>query len=192
VRVADRTAATAGLLLIAGFALMIPGVAFAVSSQTGSDFVPPTFDSRAAAILLAATLILTLAGLVVFDTILWRSDARALSTVGTAAYAAAVSAWLAATVHALTAHRWTYALEVTYIIAAGCAMLAFGAAVVRTRSIARWAGWVAIGWSAGALILFALPSENYPPLLVQLVPFVFGVALLRAGVRGREVALRAG
>ena len=127
-----------------------------------------------------------------FDRILWRSGERVLSTAGTAAYAVAVSAWLAATVHALTAHRWTYGLEVTYIIAAGCAMLAFGAAVVRAGVPARWAGWATIGWSVGALILFALPSENYPPLFVQLVPLVLGIALVRAGVRGRAVVAGAG
>ena len=189
-RVADRAAGTAGLLLIAGFVFLIPGVVFAVSSQTGSDLVPPTFDARAGAILLATTLILTLAGLFVFDTILWRSDERLLPAVGTAAYVVAAAAWLAATAHALTAHRWTYALEVTYIVAAGCAMIAFGAAVARTGVPARWVGWAAIGWSVGALILFALPSENYPPLLVQFVPLVLGVALVRAGVRRRAVAVR--
>jgi hypothetical protein len=186
VRAADRTA---GLLLITGFVFMIPGVAFAVSSQTGSDLVPATFDARAGAILLAVTLILTLAGLVLFDTILWRSRERVLPTLGTAAYVVAVAAWLAATVHALTAHRWTYALEVTYIVAAGCAMLAFGAAVVRAGAPARWVGWAATGWSAGALILFALPSENYPPLLVQFVPLLLGIALVRAGGRARQHGL---
>jgi hypothetical protein len=189
VRVADRTAATAGLLLIAGFVLMIPGVVFAVTSMTGSDFVPPTFDARASAILLAGTLIVTLAGLVAFDAILWRSGERVLSAVGTVLYAVAVAAWLAATVHALTAHRWTYGLEVTYILTAGFAMLAFGAAVVRTAVPSRWVGWAAIGWTVGSLILFALPSKNYPPLLVQLVPLMLGVALAWVAVRGREAAL---
>jgi hypothetical protein len=192
VRVADRSAATAGLLLIAGFLLMIPGVVFAVTSMTGSDYVPPRFDARASAILLAGTLLLTLAGLAAFDTILWRSGDRVLSAVGTVAYAVGVSAWLAATVHALTAHRWTYALEFTYILAAGCAMLAFGAAVVRTAVPSRWVGWAAVGWTVGSLILFALPSENYPPLLVQLVPLMLGIALLRAAVRGREAAIPVG
>jgi len=191
-RLVDRTAGGAGILLVAGFAFMIPGVAFAVSSQTGSDFVPPTFASRAGAVLLLTTMALTLLGLVAFDAILWRAGERVFSSVGTAAYLVAVTAWAAATVHALTAHRWLYAREVTYIVAAGCAMLAFGAAVLRTAAIARWAGWAAIGWSAAALTLFALPSEDYPPLLVQFVPLMLGIALVRAGVQGREVSLRAG
>ena len=100
--------------------------------------------------------------------------------VGTAAYAAAAIAWIIATGRALALHEWTYDLEVAFIVAAGFSMLAFGASVLRTRVIPRWVGWVAVGWSAAGLILFALPSENYPPLLVQVVPLVFGVALLRA------------
>jgi len=69
-------------------------------------------------------------------------------------------------------------------------MLAFGASVLRTRVLPRWAGWTALGWSAGALILFALPGKGYPPLLVQLAPLILGIALVRAGVRGRARAAR--
>ena len=39
---------TAGALLVAGFAVFIPGAAFAVSSETGTDHIPPTFSTRAA------------------------------------------------------------------------------------------------------------------------------------------------
>ena len=184
-RFEDRTAGVAGILLIGGFAFGIPGVAFAVSSQTGSDYVPPTFDSRVGAILLLITMLLTLAGLIAFDAILRRAGDAMFSTLGTAAYVVAISAWGAATLHALTAHRWTYGVEVAYIVASGCSMLAFGAAVLRTRALPRWAGWASIGWSAGALLLFAMPSENYPPLLAQFVPLMLGIALLRAAVRGR-------
>jgi len=106
-RFEDRTAGTAGILLIAGFVVMIPGVAFAVSSMTGSDYVPPRFDARAGAILLTITMLLTLAGLLALDTILWRAGDAVFSTLGTAAYLVATSAWAAASVRALTAHRWT-------------------------------------------------------------------------------------
>jgi hypothetical protein len=185
-RFEERTAGYAGTLLIAGFAFMIPGVAFAVSSQTGSDFVPPTFDARAGAILLAITMLLTMGGLLQFDAILWRAGDTVLSTIGTTAYVVGIGAWFAATIHALTAHRWTYGLEVTYIVAAGGSMLAFGGSILRTKTLPRWAGWTALGWTTGALFLFASPSHDYPPLLVQLVPLILGIALVRTAVRGRE------
>ena len=89
---------------------------------------------------------------------------------------------------ALALHEWTYDLEVVFIVAAGFSMLALGASVLRTRVTARWAGWVAVGWSVAGLILFALPYKNYPPLLVQFVPLVFGITLLRTS---RKAASRA-
>ena len=41
-----RLERTAGMLLVAGFAVFIPGVAFAVSSQTGTDYILPPLDLR--------------------------------------------------------------------------------------------------------------------------------------------------
>ena len=114
-----RLERTAGALLVVGFALLIPGAAFAVSSETGTDHIPSTFSTRAGAVLLLATLSLTLTGLLVFDAILWRRGDRSLSTVGTAAYLAALIAWAAATERALSAHEWTYRLEAAFITATG-------------------------------------------------------------------------
>lgn len=185
-----RLERTAGALLVAGFAVFIPGVAFAVSSQTGTDYIPPTFSTRAGAVLLLATLSLTLMGLLVFDAILWRRGDRSLSTVGTAAYLAAVIAWAAATERALVVHEWTYRLEAAFIVASGISMLAFGSAVIRTGAIARWLGWVAVCWSIGSLIRFAMPHQVYPPMVAQLVPLVFGFALLRVAARDRSSGRR--
>ena len=61
-----------------------------------------------------------------------------LSGLGTAAYAGAAMAWVIATRRALALHEWTYDLEVVFIVAAGLSMVAFGAAVIRTRVIPRW------------------------------------------------------
>ena len=82
--------------------------------------------------------------------------------MGTAAYLAALIAWAAATERALSAHEWTYRLEAAFILATGISMLAFGLAVIRTGAIPRWLGWVAIGWSIGWLIRFAMPHQGYP------------------------------
>ena len=178
-----RLERTAGALLVVGFAVFIPGVAFAVSSQTGTDYIPPTFSTYAGAVLLLATLSLTLIGLLVFDAILWRRGDRCLSTVGTAAYLAAVITWAAATERALVAHGWTYRLEAVFIVATGISMLAFGLAVIRTGAIACWLGWVAVGLSTAWLIRFAIPHQGYPPMVAQFVPLVFGCALLRVAAR---------
>ena len=58
----QRARRVSGALLVAGFALMIPGVAFALASQTGTDAVPPTFATHAGGVLLIGTVSLTLLG----------------------------------------------------------------------------------------------------------------------------------
>ena len=176
------------MLLVAGFAALIPGFVVAAGSQTGTSYIPPTFATRVAAISLITGVSLTLLGLIAFETILWKAGDRIMSGLGTASYAAAAISWVVATGRALALHEWMYDLEVVFVFAAGFSMLAFGAAVLRTRVIPRWAGWVAVVWSAAGLILFVLPSENYPPLLVQFVPLLFGIVLLRASRRAASSA----
>ena len=180
-----RARRVSGALLVAGFALMIPGVAFAVASQTGTDAVPPTFATHAGGVLLIGTVSLTLLGLIGFASLLWSSGDRTLSSAGAAAYAVAATAWVIATVRAFALHAWTYELEVVFIVASALAMTAFGASVLRTGAVSRRTGWLAIGWGIGALIAFALPYEGFPPLVTQFVPLMVGVALLRrdAGAR---------
>jgi hypothetical protein len=147
----QRARRVSGALLVAGFALMIPGVAFAVASQTGTDAVPPTFATHAGGVLLVGTVSLTLLGLIGFAWLLWFSGDRMLSSAGTAGYAVAATAW-----------------------------------VIAPSVVSRRTGWLAIGWGIGALIVFALPYEGFPPLVTQFVPLMVGVALLRRDARERS------
>ena len=169
-----RARRTPGVLLVAGFAALIPGFVVAARSQIGTGYIPPTFSTRVGEVSVVTGLSLTLLGLIWFDPLLWKAGDRVLGGLGTAAYAVAAVSWIIGTGREIALHEWTYDLEVAFIVAAGLSMLAFGAAVLRTGVIPRWAGWVAVGWSATGLVLFALPSENYPPLFVQFVPLLFG------------------
>jgi hypothetical protein len=174
-----RARRVSGALLVAGFALMIPGVAFAVASQTGTDAVPPTFSAHVGGVLLIGTVSLTLLGLIGFASLLWSSGDRTLSSAGAAAYAVAATAWVIATGRAFALHVWTYELEVVFIVASALAMTAFGVSVLRAGVVSGRIGWLAIGWGVSALILFALPYEGFPPLVTQFVPLMVGIALLR-------------
>ena len=171
---------TSGALLVAGFAALVAGIAFFVAAGGLESDVYVTFSARAKSSLLIAAVSLTLLGLIAFDFVLWKAGDRVLSGLGTVAYVVAAVSWVVAEGRALALHEWTYGLEAAFIVAAGVSMLTFGAAVIRTGAIPRWVGWLAVGWSAGALILFALPHEGYPPMAPQLVPPLFGVALLRS------------
>jgi hypothetical protein len=175
----QRARRVSGALLVTGFGLMIPGVAFAVASHSGTDAVPPTFATHAGGVLLIGTVSLTLLGLIGFASLLWSSGDRMLSSAGAAAYAVAATAWVIATGRAFALHVWTYELEVVFIVASALAMTAFGASVLRTGAVSRRTGWLSVGWGIGALIVFALPYEGFPPLVTQFVPLMIGVALLR-------------
>lgn len=178
-----RARRTAGTLLLAGFAALVAGIAFFLAAGGVEADNPVASFERAKSILLIVAVSFTLLGLLAFDSVLWKGGNRLLSGLGTAAYAIAAVSWVVAEWRILAHHTWTAGLEVAFIVAAGGSMLAFGAAVVRTRAIARWVGWLAIAWSAGWLILFAMPHEGYPPMAPQLVPLLFGVGLLRASGR---------
>ncbi len=80
---------------------------------------------------------------------------------------------------------WTYDLEVVFIVGSALAMTAFGASVLRTGAVSRRIGWLAIGWGIGALTLFALPYEGFPPLVTQFVPLMVGIALMRRDTGAR-------
>ena len=83
---------------------------------------------------------------------------------------------------------WTYELEVVFIVASALAMVAFGASVLLTDVVSHRTGWLALGWGIGALILFALPYEGFPPLVTQFVPLMVGVALLRRDATATSAA----
>jgi len=121
---------------------------------------------------------LTLLGLIAFDVVLWKAGDRVLSGLGTAAYGVAGVSWVTEAGRGLALHESTYDLEVVFVVAGGLSMLAFGASVIRTGAIPRWAGWLAVGWSVAWLILFAM-RRSTAPLAPQLVPLLLGVVLLR-------------
>jgi hypothetical protein len=156
------------------------GIAFFAAAGGLETDVYVTFSARAKSSLLIAAVSLTLLGLIAFDSVLWKAGDRVLSGLGTVAYVVAAVSWVVAEGRALALHEWTYGLEAAFIVAAGVSMLTFGAAVIRTGAIPRWVGWLAVVWSAGSLIMFALPHQGYPPMAPQLVPLLFGVALLRS------------
>jgi hypothetical protein len=73
---------------------------------------------------------------------------------------------------------WTQPLFVIYTILAFSALAAYGGAVLSTRVLPHWIGWLAIIYSLAGLVLAGLAAGNVPPFLHHLVPIVIGVLLL--------------
>ena len=73
---------------------------------------------------------------------------------------------------------WTQPLFVIYTILAFSALAAYGGAILSTRVLPHWVGWLALVYALAGLVLAGVTAGNVPPFLHHLVPMVMGVLLL--------------
>jgi hypothetical protein len=150
--------------------------------------------------LFAVGTVLTMAGLVGLGDALRASGDRAWSAIGAALFCTASTLWLvqvgfrvAVTPWAFdelakmgqipsvypALHRWTGILFGAFMVMAYLAIAAYGAAILKTPGIGRWAGWTALGFGLIGVPGLATPVFQ-PPLMIFVAPFVVGIAVLRA------------
>ena len=72
---------------------------------------------------------------------------------------------------------WTHALFVIYTILAFSALATYGAALLSTRVLPHWVGWLAIVYGPAWLGWFAFTGD-VPPFLHYLLPLLMGILLL--------------
>jgi hypothetical protein len=85
--------------------------------------------------------------------------------------------------------RWIDALFVMYTILTFLAASAYGGALISTRMLPRWLGWVIILYSLAGLGLLAI-ARDVPPLLHYLLPIVIGILLLQRRYQPPTASLR--
>ena len=73
---------------------------------------------------------------------------------------------------------WTQPLLVIYTILAFSALAAYGGAILSTRMLPHWVGWLAIVYGSAGLVLAGFAAGNVPPFLHYLIPIVMGILLL--------------
>jgi hypothetical protein len=73
---------------------------------------------------------------------------------------------------------WTQALFVIYTLLAYCALVAYGGAMLSTRVLPKFMGWLAIIYGLAGLGLMGVTGD-VPPFLYYLLPVVMGILLLR-------------
>jgi hypothetical protein len=73
---------------------------------------------------------------------------------------------------------WTQPLFVIYTILAFSALAAYGGAILSTRVLPHWVGWLSIIYSLVGLVLAGFTAGNAPPFLHHLLPILIGVLLL--------------
>ena len=73
---------------------------------------------------------------------------------------------------------WTQPLFVIYTILAFSTLATYGGAVLYTRVLPHWVGWLSIVYGLAGLVLAGFTAGNLPPFLHHLVPILIGVLLL--------------
>jgi hypothetical protein len=73
---------------------------------------------------------------------------------------------------------WTQPLFVIYTILAFSALAAYGGAILFTRVLPHWVGWLSIVYGLAGLVLAGVTTGNVPPFLHHLMPILMGVLLL--------------
>lgn len=75
---------------------------------------------------------------------------------------------------------WTQALFVIYTLLAFCALAVYGGAMLSTRVLPQWMGWLAIVYGLAGLGVAGFTAGTAPgPWLQYLLPIVIGILLLR-------------
>jgi len=72
----------------------------------------------------------------------------------------------------------TQPLFVIYTILAFSALAVYGGAVLSTRVLPHWVGWLSIVYGLAGLVLAGFTAGNVPPFLHYLMPILIGVLLL--------------
>jgi hypothetical protein len=159
--------------------------------------------------LFAAGTLITVAGLAGLASTLRTAGDRGWSTIALALFSLAAVLWVVQVGFRVTVElwaagelardgrvpsmfpalqRWMGVLFAVFMITGYLALAANGAALLASRLLPRWAGWVALVFGLVAVPGFATVVFQ-PPLMLFVVPFVLGIAVLRAS--SRALTLRA-
>jgi hypothetical protein len=135
--------------------------------------------------LVVAGLLLNVAGLFLFDSLMRGAGNHYLGRLGIYGYAFAALFALTYEITGLMRGDSAYGLIVIYVVLAFLAQAAMGVALLATGFLPAWVGWLAIGWNLLWLIVlpFASPRDIYIPVLHHFVPLVIGGHLLSGAWR---------
>lgn len=122
----------------------------------------------------------TVLGLALLEDMLRAAGEPVLSRLGMMTYLFGAVIVVAAETAYLSKRDWIYPQIVLYVVLAFLAQAAFGASLLQTGLVAGWAGWAAILWNLGWLLVMLIvrPRDIYFPVLHHVAPLIIGIALL--------------
>ncbi|MBI4483028.1 MAG: hypothetical protein HY652_09075 [Acidobacteria bacterium] len=182
----------AGLFIVGAVIFWIGAMSFPGMRLEGIAANQPGHFLTSATFLVAT--VISLAGLTFFTLVLREAGDRFLSILGLVAFLFGAVFWVTHLAFRLTVmvsaaqemartavpppwyepwYRWSGLLFGIYHVLAYLALVAYGAAVLKTALLARWVGWICI--------IFALVSLPFfgAPLAIHVVPWLLGVFLLQ-------------
>lgn len=180
---ATERAIAASLLVLTHMIFQVAGILF-----TGRAIQNWQIEKRAAYLrwergfVISATLACAL-GLVLLADLLHAAGDPFFAQLGMATYLLGTALVVVAETTFLHNSEWNYTQVVAYVVLAFLAQAAVGAALLQTGLVASWAGWAALLWNLGWLLLFLIvrPREMYYPVLHCVAPLLIGIALVTAG-----------
>ena len=173
-----------------GFVLLFGGVIMFGTSQGIS--VSPAYIQLERSFVIAAVVVTTL-GFAILEGILREAGDRVLSRIGATAFLFGMVLIVVAEAHQLgnsiLDDPFELILHRIFVVLASSAAAAFGAALLRTRTVSGWVGWATILWNVGVLVglpVFNVLAGNpgyYYPILQFVMPLVIGIALIARPAR---------
>jgi hypothetical protein len=155
----------------------------------GSEFLPGYFTWERS--LIAAAAVALLLAFVRLATALRAASEHRFSWIGLGALALGTVLTLVVEGRTIVAQQttgaqaglgWLLLLVWAFVVLTFVGQAAFGAALLQTALLPRWAGWLLIIWNLGWLAVVAVFSarDPYYPMLFFPVPLVLGILLLRS------------
>jgi hypothetical protein len=174
---------TAGVVLVASFALVMAGALMFVG-RGGANDPPPEPQSTAylgvERSLIMAAVVATGVGLLMLAAA-QPGGRPVLLLTGSMGYGAVGVVLLYAETASLVTGKTPHGPILVYVVGALLAQALVGIGLLGATAVADWVAWTAVVWSLGwlAFLLAASPGDLYFPVAHHLVPLVIGVALLQ-------------
>lgn len=173
----------AGLVLVLGCVANFAGVIMFWIRGGQSGGQPPTSAYLAwERGFIVAAVVITAIGFVLLQNAMENTGGRVLAIVGaTANLFVGVLVVVAETLSLAVGERQVSGLIVIYVVGAFLAQAIIGGALLQSKLVTAWIGWITILWNIAWLVVLPVisPRDIYFPVLHHFVPLFIGIALLR-------------
>lgn len=171
---------TASLLILSALVFVVAGLLFTGRAIWKWPAGETALYLRWERGLVMAAFLISVLGFTVLENLLYDAGGRVFARSALAIYLISAAVLVVAETNFLSSRGSLYPQIVAHVILAFLAQAAFGAAILQTGLVAPWAGWAAVFWNLGLLIIMPIffAQDMYFPWLHYVAPLMIGIALL--------------